>query len=719
MAVILLLVILIPQHQVKAGWLDLNIGDAVKGILTSFIGLMREFFSAAIAWAANLFDEFIQFQTSQGIYGVFVVDQSWRIIRDFVNMFFILVLIVMAFGTIFDIKNYTWRDMLPYFIISALLVNFSLTIGQYIITVANGLSSVLLKQIGAAASTTFAQGSGIVSIMAEKAAGNASLLDTYGSTIVTGIFGLTFLVIVFFAFLAAALFSLARIVILWFLLIISPIAWLGYALPNMRSRTWDKWWEQFLCWCFFLPYYIFFIMFAVIFISNKDKIPAVASAASAGGLTGNDFLFYSLSLVFLVGGLFAAKKLACASGSGVRTVFGKLEGGIKKSAGYLPGAGYVRSTAAGLKEGLAERGKEIQEKGVFGIGGAQSERLRQARVAEALGAKGAAGKAQEEAIGKEYSKLKQGNLPKDELSRKLVESKGMERIAALKLKAENGWLDASDVDEINGTMRGLGGGTTLPGASLIQSLKKGKFHEMAKSTADKEFIFNRLTDAETQKAFGLDMAESREIMTTDLATKLLDLYKGDTTETKKKVEEAVKSNIENMARDQAARKELLTGTGAFVGADDKVRKLAGQIMVDKKEINDLQSRQVIIDLIGKDTPEGREAIKNIGASNSLLNIEAKLREERGIPLDQPLSEADNKRVLDELKEKLQEKLVKNELKEIKTMSPDFFKDPRFREAAQEVFADPVDMSRLIKDSPRDMRVALKDLPGARGRRPQA
>lgn len=153
-------------------------------------------------------------------------------------------------------------------------------------------------------------------------------------------------------------------------------------------------------------------------------------------------------------------------------------------------------------------------------------------------------------------------------------------------------------------------------------------------------------------------------------------------------------------------------------SDERIRKIVGQVMVDKKEVSDLQSRQAILDLIGRDTPEGREAIKKISSFNPVLGIEAKLREERNTPLDAPLSADDSERILGELSEKLREKLVENKLGEIKSMSPDFFKDPRFRESVKEVFADPVDMAQLVRSAPRDMRVALKGLPGTvKGEKP--
>ncbi len=628
LAIILLAVLVFP-HSARAGWLDLGLEGVVNGIVTFILNFVQN----AISFFADLFDKFIQWQTQNAIYGVVVVDQSWTIIRNFVNMFFILILIVMAFGTIFDIKQYTWREMLAPFLISALLVNFSLTIGQYIITVANGLSGIFLKQIGSV-SGTFAQGFNVVGI---ATSGLTDLVKGVVKVDITLIFAVIFLTIVMLAFAAAAIFSLVRIFMLWFLLITSPIAWIGYSLPNLRGKTWGEWWSQFFCWCFFLPYYLFFVMFAVIFVKNRGTIPPIPGSGTTAGMTGTDFLFYALSLIFLIGGLVVARKMACASGTGIKTVFGKIEGGVRK---YAPGAAYVRGAWGGLKA----RGEEIQEKGVLGIGGAQRVRETEVKakgwiagipgLGRVPGAREEVSRAMAAETDKELKKLQTLNLTLDQLNEKLKSGGKPERLAAFKLKAENGWLEASDLGEVNKIIGEAGGGRTALGMSIIQSLKKGKFHEMARSTADKENIFNNLEDVEVKKAFGLDMAESRELMSTTLATKLLDLYKGDAQETKKKVEDAVKNNIENMAKDKTNRETLVTNPAI----DSRVRKLAGQVMADKKEVDSWKLRRNILELSGgidtatglAMTAEGRTLAKSIDDGNILFKEEGDYRGDRGI-----------------------------------------------------------------------------------------
>ncbi|MBI2062641.1 MAG: hypothetical protein HYT61_00100 [Candidatus Yanofskybacteria bacterium] len=640
LAVIIILAVFVPQHEVKAVSLCPAVfRDCVIGVQE----WMMELVGKAIGWAANLLDVFLQ---NQPISGVFVVDQGWTTVRNFVNLFFILALIIMAFGTIFDIKKYTWRDMLPGFIIAALLVNFSLAIGQYIAGVANGLSGVFLREIGQT-SVNAAQGSGIQKLATTIPTG-VNLLGGTASVAISGIFALIFLIIVFLAFLSVAIFSIVRLVAIWFLLIISPIAWLGYALPNLRSQT-ANWWKHFLCWCFFLPYYLFFMTFAVIFVRNKNQIGALLPTTSGGpireifGSPGaiNDFLFYILSLIFLVGGLALAMKLACASGTYVRSAFGVIESRVRK---YAPGAAYVR----GAKEGLKERVAEIQEKGMLGIGGAQRARIQEATAkgwiagipGKVPGATEEASRAKVAEVDKEIKRLQLLNLTLDQLNIRLKKAGGPEKIAALKLKAENGWLEAGDLGEINKTIREAGGGRNALGASIIQSLKKGKFHEMAQTTAQKEFIFNNLEDVGVKKEFGLNMAESREIMNETIARQLLELYSGDMKEVQDKVAETVKKNIDNFAKDKSAREAMVTRviTPTTTRAEKKIMELAAKTMVEKKEVNSWSTRRSILQLTGGIDPttgdaltvEGRTLAKEIKDNNTLFKEEMDYRASHGI-----------------------------------------------------------------------------------------
>src|SRR5665811_2039031 len=65
-----------------------------------------------------------------------VIINGWRVARDVANMFFVVVLLVIAFGTILQLENYNYKKWLPKLILMAILINFSKTICGLLIDVA-------------------------------------------------------------------------------------------------------------------------------------------------------------------------------------------------------------------------------------------------------------------------------------------------------------------------------------------------------------------------------------------------------------------------------------------------------------------------------------------------------------------------------------------------------------------------------------------------------
>ncbi len=710
LAVIIILAVLVPQHQANA-WCA-SVSGCAQDIGSFILGLVGQ----AVSWFAQAFDAFIRYQTDSGVYNIIVVDQGWTIIRNFVNLFFILVLIIMAFGTIFDIQKYTWKDMLAPFLIAALLINFSLAIGQYIITVSNGLAGIFLNEIAASGSLSerLAQGfsPGNVPTATTGAGGIViTAIDATFSAAATLSFGLFWLIIMLLVFLSLFIFAIARLLVLWFLLIISPIAWLGYALPNLRPKTWSRWWESFLCWCFFLPYYLFFLMFAIIFINNKDKIPGVPGTASVtlGTMTFNNILFYGITLVFLMYGLDMAKKLACASGSGVSAVFGKIEAGVRK---YAPGAAYVRGAVGGLKE----RGAEIQEKGILGFGGAQKDRLREATAkgwvtgvpgpGQVPGAREARERAEMVEIEKDGKRIREQllRLPADQQKAFLKAEKSKKGIAGQAAELEFVKQGYSKLEDYQKTAERYGGENSAFMRQYLENIKQAKLSDLFKSP-DEEL---RIARGQAKDTVGLtnlrrelykDLAKRDRITDIEVYKEARQLLSPIPTELKSFVESIRPESIVGTreARQDAVRNRTL-------GDPDLERKLV-EFMKDKKEINDVGIRQKALEIVGGEkTIEGRNIINEVNKFNPIINVEADFRTNNGIPVDQPLSVENNNRIVREIADKIAEK----EFMDLRKMSGVFWKDPRAQQAVREIF-DGADISELLQNAPQEMKRALKNL----------
>ncbi len=175
------------------------------------------------------------------------VGYGWTVVRDFVNMFFIIILIIIGLSTSLQIETYKWQKTLPRLVIVALLINFTPTILGVFIDGSNfmmnffvGSENSIARESAFIVKTrplydTLASSLGGVSwarFTSEAIDPIATMLMfTFFNTLV----GLTYL---FYGIIFAL-----RYVALWLLIIISPFGLFCYILPATQDffRTWFRW----------------------------------------------------------------------------------------------------------------------------------------------------------------------------------------------------------------------------------------------------------------------------------------------------------------------------------------------------------------------------------------------------------------------------------------------------------------------------------------------
>src|SRR3989344_4190209 len=76
-----------------------------------------------------------------------IVELGWKTLRDVSNMFFVLILLIVAIGTIikWDVINY--RQNLRRLILMALLINFSRTIAAFLIDFSQVITLTFIKAV--------------------------------------------------------------------------------------------------------------------------------------------------------------------------------------------------------------------------------------------------------------------------------------------------------------------------------------------------------------------------------------------------------------------------------------------------------------------------------------------------------------------------------------------------------------------------------------------
>ncbi len=366
--------VLLPTHLAQANWFTEWTFEMVFGnvlyLIFSVAGKLIAALATLLNWAIHM--------PVHPDKGLAVVDKSWAIMRDFANMFFIVALIVMAFATIFNITKYEARTLFPKFLISALLINFSLVLGVLVIDASQILSNTFLVAIGDMANR-LGQDLNPSQLLPDQSTVSAAVSTdavVFG-TLSTLVFSIVLIFTFLFSILTALMFVFIRIPILWALLIVSPIAWALNMFPAGQG-TYKKWWSLFIGWNMFLPIYLFFLYFGLYFLSNqKNIIQSIASEVSQAKITESIpfslqlVFFYIMTAIFMIGGTMVAMKASMFSGTGVVQVAKFTRGAVAKRLGmYVPGKGYVSIGAAGQAAG--EKWREIQGRPPMGLESARS-----------------------------------------------------------------------------------------------------------------------------------------------------------------------------------------------------------------------------------------------------------------------------------------------------------------------------------------------------------
>ncbi len=390
--------LLVPFLWVAGGALVAKIGggyilDKVGGaLMEALIAVSQLIFTIAgyfMMAMAGILDMAIMFTINSDIYkAVSAIQVGWTAVRDLSNMFFIFVLLYIAILTILGMGGSNAKRWVAHLIIAALLINFSLFITQVVVDAGNvlavGFWNKMVVQAGPNASSSaaafFLEGFRIQTTFdtQNNAAGNtvnvtqAQKLQIFlGAAVVQFVAG--------YVFLAGAIMMIIRSVTLMVLMIASPFAFLGFALPKGGGFA-SQWLDKLIGATFMAPAFVFMLYIDSLIIRGAELIQSTGSqddkwALALSGQVGNFAIIYNFLLMIIL--LLAAL-----------TVAQKVSGGVGSSAG-----GWAKKTL-GVGGGLAAAGVAIGGRRV--IGGA-ADKLRSnekiQKAAQATGLRGAMARA--------------------------------------------------------------------------------------------------------------------------------------------------------------------------------------------------------------------------------------------------------------------------------------------------------------------------------------
>lgn len=246
----------IPIFNVAYGattWVFMIVGTLVYYLLVAPMG----FFTVLIAFIMQLVINYPwgglwavssagQAANTGGFVNVQAVVTGWRLVRDVSNLFFSIILVVIAIGTVLKIEAYSWKKLLPKFILMAVLINFS----KSICGIFTDVATIAMATFGGAFGEKFAAGAiGAFGLptLTDYVSGEVSS-DFTGSSQASALLAYfasgMMMTVAFVVFLIFTVILIFRIAMLWFLIVLSPLAYLTRILPLTEKYS-QQWWKMF------------------------------------------------------------------------------------------------------------------------------------------------------------------------------------------------------------------------------------------------------------------------------------------------------------------------------------------------------------------------------------------------------------------------------------------------------------------------------------------
>ncbi len=248
------------------------------------------------------------------------ITAAWGALRDFANIFFIFILLYVAIGFILDLEIGNKNKLIANVIVIAFLINFSAFFARAIIDVSNIASYQFFQSVNRSGQT---YDSALVGGADGKIGGVTGLFMNHlnlqrafdtpsgtatgvGKTLAQAIGAVSLMLVTAFVFLAAGLLLLIRMIVLIFMVILSPLAFLAYTTPKL-SGHFSKWWNLLIKYSFFAPIYLLFVFLSTK-VMSQGAIQSIAADSQAAGIAGIGAMLINFIIVIglMVGSLIAA-----------------------------------------------------------------------------------------------------------------------------------------------------------------------------------------------------------------------------------------------------------------------------------------------------------------------------------------------------------------------------------------------------------------------------
>lgn len=337
-----------------------------------------------LAIFANFFDVLLAVSISDKFLDQEFIGPAWTALRDAANMLFIFLLVIISISIILDYGNFKSKELIAKVIMIAIAINFSLFVSRVVIDAGNiftvgfydamnaktmevtYIAGIYPKEISGGLMSMFNP----VDMMSQDTFRKWLESDGDKDTILIVIFlvaiSLTFYM-AYVLFMAGWTF-IGRVIYLWMLMVLSPLAFISYAVPGMGSY-WTMWWKKLIDKSFCIVVFLFILW--LLFLINDNGLFASNNFIKGDNILGQILVILMKAMIvfaFMRKALEELKK-KCDDGVIGDSILKGVKGAVGlagiATGGALLGAGakalggnLMRGTVGRVAQRTAEYGKD-------------------------------------------------------------------------------------------------------------------------------------------------------------------------------------------------------------------------------------------------------------------------------------------------------------------------------------------------------------------------
>jgi len=275
---------------------------------------------------------------------------AWAIMRNFANVAFVIAFLIIIYAQItgMGITNYGIKKLLPKIIIAAILVNVSFFICQLAVDISN-IAGYSIKSLFDSLGTLIQTGNTYTDTTRNPIQTGALILAIIAAGISLALaISIPLILAVLLALVLILFILMARTALIILLIVISPLAFVAYLLPN--TEQWFQKWRK-----MFINLLLLFPIIATVFGASSLAAQIVKDAAEKSGDTSEIMQLIALGIAAVP--LFAVPVLLKGALAAAGAIGNKLSG--------LQDRANKRATGAASKtagDRFKRRGENIEAK---------------------------------------------------------------------------------------------------------------------------------------------------------------------------------------------------------------------------------------------------------------------------------------------------------------------------------------------------------------------